>query len=177
MKTTIQKLAFVAGLTTLTAPAFAQLYAGGSIGQADFEDADTQTSFELKTGYQLNDYFAVEAFYLQLGEGEQNTAAGILKNDVDGVGVAALGIYPINEQFDIYGRLGMYSWESDNSFDGAGTNNDFSNRVDDNDFIYGVGASWKVNELIKVNAAYDAIELDEFDRRVDNFSIGASLMF
>lgn len=172
MSKNLRNFALTAGLLAVSSAAFSEFYVGGSLGQADFEPGDAQTSLELKTGYRFNNYIAVEGYYLDLGKSEQTTLFGNVENELDGVGLSVLGIYPINEQFEVYGKLGIYAWDSSVEISG-----NVEDSVSDEDFVYGIGAAWKVNDMVKLNLGYDTVSFGELDTDADIYSIGATISF
>ncbi|NNM79829.1 MAG: outer membrane beta-barrel protein [Gallionella sp.] len=59
-------------------------------------------------GYQLNQNFAVEAEYVDLGKFSGTTVAVA----GTGLGVSAVGILPVSDKFSLYGKLGIASVNS-----------------------------------------------------------------
>lgn len=57
-------------------------------------------------GYQFNQYVAVEGGYTQFHTIKVNTTPNSTDNTLYGVGLLAKGIYPINDQFDVFAKAG-----------------------------------------------------------------------
>jgi OmpA-OmpF porin, OOP family len=119
-KTTIAALMAVSGVVVSSA-SFAQakpapddrgFYVGASVGQStadcDIPSCDDKdTAYRVFGGYQFSRNLAIEGGYSPLGE-VSGAGATLEANAWDLVGV---GIYPINPQFSVYGKLGFYNAE------------------------------------------------------------------
>ena len=122
---TLKKIALAAALATAgiaASPAMAQSmadrggYIGGSFGQssADCEAGpgascdDKDTSWKVFGGYQINRNFAVELGYANLGELTITSGPNRLTAESTAWDLVGVGIFPINNQFSIYGKLGLY---------------------------------------------------------------------
>ena len=80
---------------------------------------DSDTGFGIAGGYQLNDHFAFEFAYVDLGSVSYQLSATVsdgtneadadvqLESSADGPVVSALGILPIGERFSVFGRVGL----------------------------------------------------------------------
>lgn len=114
-------------VTIFPATAFAQLYAGASIGKnrAEFNASDyrtgvagisesqnrVQSAFKLYGGYDLNRNLAIEAGYARLGTPKyryvSSGAVGQAKVRQSSAFAVAKGTFPVNEQFSVFGKLGF----------------------------------------------------------------------
>jgi len=123
MKKIVTAFALVAGLAA--APAFAQSwYAGFGIGVGNLNKSgqdltglsnasvdDSDTTYTVRLGYRVNKYFAIEGGYYDLGQYTFNGKVGNV--DVSGSakakswGLSAVGIAPLSDAFELYGRLGI----------------------------------------------------------------------
>lgn len=129
-------------------------YVGASIGQVDidgFED-DGETSFTLYGGAYINKHFGVEAGYGDFGDFDGT--------EVDGFYIAAVAKYPVANKVEIFGRLGVLSWNADHG----------SSETDGSDTLFGVGVAYQVNKQMKVVLDYNTVEVDNDD--ADMFAIG-----
>lgn len=121
-------------------------YAGGSIGQADYEceaspglACDTKdTAWKILGGYQVNRNFAVEFGYTNLGELSVSGAGARITLETTAWEVVGLGSFPVANQFSIYGKLGFYRGEADVSSNVAGG----SGSRNSTDLTYGLGARY-----------------------------------
>lgn len=185
---------------SVTLPAIATadegFYVNVGVGQVsadvDFEEIDVQgTSVDLgsesltatmatgRVGYQLNDYFAVEAeagFGLD-GDDIQRTVPvdtgiiGTVNVDVDGsieiknyYGVFARGIFPVSDTFDIFGRIGYGSVEVEADATGtlAGLGSvSASESTSESDFAYGLGAEFSFGAASQHGLRFDASAISD----------------
>lgn len=150
----MKKIAAVALLSAVvSAPAFAAdegFYAGITLGSGKpgfglaGATKTSQTIYGGLLGYQLNKNFAVEGAFT--GVGEEQTAAGKVK--ADAFAVTAVGILPINNAFQLYGKLGASSSKSASGVAGA-TN---ATRTG---ITYGIGAEYSVTPAVAIRAGVD----------------------
>ena len=122
-------------------------------------------------GYRVNDNFAVEAAYLYLGEAEDDVAP-IWEAEVTGFNFSAVGILPVSEQIDLFGKVGMFMWDVEISERGYGK----LGSEDGTDLSFGLGAAFNVTHEFSVVAEYQRFN-DVADGDLDNFSIGGRLNF
>lgn len=100
-------------------------YAGFHIGSADVDVVnDSDTSFRILGGYQIDRTFAAELAYTSFGEVE-----GVKGNAIELVGV---GAWPIADRFSVYGKLGFARGE----FEAGGASDDSI------ELTYGVGVRY-----------------------------------
>ena len=97
-------------------------YAGASIGQTSVdidgsafqEINDTDTGWKLYMGYRFLRYFALEGAYAALGESSVKSPAISLKTEVnDTLYLAAVGMLPLGDRFVVFGKVGIFSAETD----------------------------------------------------------------
>lgn len=178
-------------------------YIGGGAGQATYDISDryfgsegvddSDKAFKLIAGYQFNDYLSLEGGYVDLGklsyfsdvtltnpEGEifDIHMDGIV--EIDGLIINIVGSYPIAEQFSIYTKVGMFSWEreavhnsSSTHFEERPTYYSVDRSGDGSDVFYGLGLSYNWNSF------YFRVEYEKFksDDDIDTFSLGAVYHF
>ena len=102
-----KKLVVAAALAALASSAFAAdakgFYGGLDVGMNKVDNLDgSKIGLGTFLGYSFNQYVALELGYRQLGEWHVN--GGTVK--LSETHVSVVGSYPLNSQFDIYGRLG-----------------------------------------------------------------------
>ena len=149
-KTLIAAAATAAAFTA--APAFAQTWDNvdvyGSLGYAHYDEDVTLGAVQGRLGLRFGSYFGVE------GEG----AFGVSDDDIGGVdaelnrqlAIYGVGYIPINENFDIIGRVGVGNTE----FEVGGV--DF----DDDSVNYGVGAQWRWDEKNGIRGDWTRYDFD-----------------
>jgi len=147
-------------------------YIGVSIGQTDIDLSgfDDGGSVAFTGGYRVNKNFAVEASYVDLGESEDDIFP-VWTIEVDGFNFSAVGIIPVNDKVDFFGKVGMFMW--DVTLDEAGTGELASD--DGTDISIGFGVAANLTDQFGVVFEYHKFDLDGED--VTNMSIGARLSF
>lgn len=181
----MKKLALIAVLATLTsAPAYAAegFYALGSLGwssldidkgQVDSEltsagatglSSSTDSgdfAYKLQFGYQFNDNFAIEGGYIDLGKASYSaTFTGGNANaevKVRGINLSALGIYPINDTFSIFGKVGFIDAHVKETASASGPGGSATASASSTDIkpTVGFGGTYKVNEKVGIRAEYE----------------------
>lgn len=183
-RSALGKTLLVASALTVSSVASAQVYVGGSVGQSmtsfnnevkstDPGDSNseekTKTAYKLFGGYNFNQYFAVEGGYADLGK------PAVKQTWVDGSGkgtfketawfLAGKGTLPINEQFNVFGKLGVtFNHVKNSSSDTDG----WSYSASDNrtGVLYGVGAEYNVTKQIGIR-----LEYEDFGKFGDKLSV------
>lgn len=101
--------------------------------------------FEL--GYQFNTNFAIEFNYLSY-ESHKYASSSTVTGDLDfySLGLLGKGLYPVNDQFDVFGKLGIVRTEAEFT-------NSSATRSKDKKWTgaFGIGAAYHVNENVTVN--------------------------
>lgn len=156
----------------------------GSIFSASIDDSDT--SFSLTLGYQLTPNIAFEGGFIDLGEltvSANSDGSGFLyapgpvtlKIAVDGLFFDVKGLLPLNEQFSLYGKLGLLKWSEDAVL--SDVTGSLSVDDDGTDIFFGIGASFNINNSISLNADYSRYKVDEDEEDVDVLSVGIQFGF
>jgi len=163
----------VVGLTAavFTLPAAAQMtndssafYVGGSVGQSKIKDCpgcdDKDTAWRLLGGYQFNRNFSAEVGYHNLGD-----FGGAKANAWELVGV---GLFPVANQFGIYGKLGGHHSELKDGGSESG-----------NGLTYGAGLQYDIMPALGLRGEwqrYDKVA-GVSDSKIDVLSVGAIWRF
>jgi OOP family OmpA-OmpF porin len=170
----ISALTFAASISAADAGA----YLGGFIGKSkadelnDFsglgvEVDDTDTAYKFIAGYRVNDYFAIEGFYIDNGEYTARSNRFSENIDVSSVGVAALAIAPISPSVELHGKLGVHAWDAD--WEGYDINYGYYGGSEDGtDFMLGVGMSYREGP---VSLRID-LERYDYETDIDTASLG-----
>jgi OOP family OmpA-OmpF porin len=178
--------ATIATAVLAASPAYAAedtgLYMGAGIGNfavdsdliyngKNFEGSDF--AYKFFGGYQFMKWLAVEVEYFDGGEPTDVYRNPSFPNDrfrlgtsVTGWVGSAVGIWPINESFNVFGKLGFVYWDAGGSGkvrDDEGTIVKASVNEDGTDFAWGVGGTWNFSEAFGVRAEYQGFELDNFN--------------
>ena len=151
----MKKLTLAMTLALTSGAAFAgNTYFGGGAGVADHEDTcgqvnstscdDTDKSFNAFGGYQFNENFALEAGYSHLGKTEAPGEDSILQ----GINTSVIGRLPLSTNFSVFGELGAFGYRSDS----------FGHRDEGLAPLGGVGATYRINDTLDLQARYRRIE-------------------
>ena len=134
---TATRILAATALTLCTAwPAWSQdagFYLGASIGQSQAKDTcddsagfscdDQDTAWKVFAGYQFNRHLAVEAGYTDLGEfGLSGVLGGVSVRgtiEVTAFELMGVGSFPVAERFSLYGKLGLYRAETEQTITGT----------------------------------------------------------
>jgi OmpA-OmpF porin, OOP family len=166
-------------------PVFAQAqvdsgwYVGGSLGQMEAEGdcpagftCDLKdTAWKLFGGYRINRNFAAEVFYANLGEITVRTGPVSATGKTTSLGIAALGIFPVGQQFELFGKLGIAS--SDQKVTATGPGATISNSGSGSDIVLGVGAAYNFSRSLGLRAEWERFN----DSEINVISVGVQYKF
>lgn len=161
----------------MTGTAHAQngFYAGASIGQATIDACDgvincddEDTSWKIFGGWELNRNIALEAAWVDLGEISGSIGGSAVSAEADGWTLAGKGMLPLNEQFGVFGKLGMIMWDVEGGGAASGLEDDGT------DLMYGLGAQYMFTDQFGIVGEWEWYDIDN---DVDVFSIGALIKF
>jgi len=158
------------------------LYIGGSIGQSRANDVGgcsdifdivnscsvktTDTGWRLFAGYQINQSVAIEGSYLDLGTFTISGSGRIAGTPVfanasgsdkaTGFSLDAVGTLPINAQFGLIGRIGVFAWTLDASAtaSGGGISASASDKPTGTSLDYGVGVKYDLDGNIGIRGEF-----------------------
>ena len=167
-----------------SAPAFSQdqgFYAGASFGKSDLKDActglpncdDSDTALSIFGGYQFNKHFGAEIAYTDVGKASASSGANAATLEAKGFEFLAVGTIPLNQQFSLYGKLGLFMWDADIRTSGPGVTVLTSD--DGTDLTIGFGARYSFTKNLAAQLQWQRYELDNFD--VDVISVGILFRF
>lgn len=136
---------------------------------------DTDLGFQAAFGYRFSRYGSVEFSLHQLGELSSSSTAELdfpddgagflpasseLTFDGGGIGFSLIGILPINNSFEIFGRLGYLFANVDRRFAGR-VDGDLAIQGGGQDDTqvpyYGLGLGWNINQVFTIRAEYQII--------------------
>lgn len=185
MKKSVPIIALAACLSA--APAFAQSwYFGAGVGSGNLDATgqdltglpnaqvkDNATTYTARLGYRFNPYLAVEGGYYDLGKYEFSGGSGASvvtgSAKAKSFGLSAVGIAPLGNNFELYGRIGIEESEIKvNANLGSLATGNASTK--DTGATYGVGARWMFTPNFGLFAEWmrnDKIEVDSYLGGVD----------
>ncbi len=179
-------LAALFATVTISSTAFAEdagAYAGLNlgIGKPDIntpngEDQQSSAVGGIVLGYKFNPYLAVEGQYTGIGKVTDNVS-GSAKGDA--ASLAVLGILPLNESFNLYGKLGVAATKTTVSSSLSPMSDATRTGL-----TYGLGAEYNVNHNVGVrlgwdhyNAAVDDVGNHEKNVNADVATVGVVYHF
>lgn len=154
-------------------------YISASIGSASYEEEnktigelsigidDKQTSYGVVLGYKINNYFAIEGGYTDLGKffadksyteyipdpiNDDVRVKHLEEMGINGITLALALQYPIIDRVNIFSKFGLYQWKSDSNYTLIAapfdeniptTTLDFNKSQDDNDIFYSLGLAYQ----------------------------------
>jgi OOP family OmpA-OmpF porin len=180
MKPSLTLLALAAAFAL---PAFADdLYAGADLGQSKLE-ADMgngytaskhETSWSVFTGYQFHSNFAAELGYRDMGKISSSYGAYGGSLQAQAVQLSVLGKLPLNEQVDVYGRLGLGSIRAKSEIHAPGMSG--SESTTKTKALVGIGAHYAITKEIGLRAEYAQFAKID-DIKLSTLTIGADYRF
>lgn len=143
-------------------------YLGGSIGQSEIGDVDCppvpgatcddrDTAWRVFGGYQIHRNFAIEAGYTDLGSFDRSAPGLQASLDATAFDLVGVGMWPLGNNFSVYGKLGLYRSDVDAEALGKDKNNDWT---------YGVGAQYNFTRNVAARLEwqrYQSVEFKRFD--------------
>lgn len=170
-KISLVLLALLFATTTALAEGF---YAGAGAGLVKVEDSDQGESFDdtpfgwkIFAGYDFNENFAFEGSYIKTGEAEDEIFGEPIEAELSAFTFSALGLMPVSDSTQIFGKLGYYTGEQEVTA--------FGITVDDDDdgFLVGAGIRFMTSDKFAIRA-----DFDWYDSDLDSlWSIGAAFQF
>lgn len=154
-------------------------YAGGSIGQmeadgacpggftCDFKDS----SFKIFGGYRINRNFAAEAFWGEWGEISVTSGGVTGAAEARTIGVAGLGIWPVGNEFEVFGKIGIGSTKMKATGSAPGVTVVQSDSG--SEIVFGFGATYNFTRNFGVRAEWERLN----DAEADVMSIGLQYRF
>jgi len=178
----MKKIAIASALCLCSTATYAQSwYLGSAYSRLDTQldarfvgDLEVEPSaLNIFAGYRGGQYFAIEGV-LGAGISEDEVERANFDFELKGlVGIAAVGLLPVSEAFDIYGKLGvayvLYDDSDDDSADARG-------------LMLGVGARFNITEQFGFNVEYVQYpdgEYDDFPIEIETraLNMGGYVMF
>mgnify|MGYP000088377180 CR=1 FL=1 len=135
-------------------------YGGYKAHGGEFDDENDL--FGVGLGYQFNQFFALEAEYIDFGNFGEDDVEGKLK----GFGLGAVGRLPLTDSFGLYGKAGAFA----SAFDVDAFNE--SETYDEVSPFVGAGVDFRVTPALTAFAEYNRYNVDidkeDFNGQVTN---------
>jgi OOP family OmpA-OmpF porin len=137
----------------------------------------SHAGFKLLGGYQITPNFAIEGSYGDLGKTKLSALGADVSLKASGFTVAALGIYPVSKETELFGKLGMHSTKTKANFDyqGQGVSGSFNSTG----LLAGFGAQYKFTTNLTGRLEYEWLNkaLRVADSKGDINLVTASLIY
>ena len=137
-----------------------------NVANGTLDETDNTTKFTV--GYEIDDTFAVEGFYLNDAEASLSGASATWNNadgssdnmgssnpitdELDAIGFAFIAKLDVNADLSLLGKVGYYKWDYKLS---AANVHLPAYDIDDKDMMYGIGAEYKIDENVALRAEYE----------------------
>jgi len=136
---------------------------------------DTDLGYQALFGYRFHRYFAAELGLAQFGDLQSVAKANMdfedgrgfvpasvsLTFSAGGPMMSAIGILPIGEKFELFGRLGYLFTSSERSLTSKvdGQSGGFgSAKGDSQNPVYGIGFAWHINQVYSIRGEYQQLD-------------------
>ncbi len=157
---------------------------------------DSDTGFSLAAGYQVNEHFAAELAYVDLGDISYQAAGTVtdgvsnfvsdftLSQNASGPVFSFLGILPIGDRFSVFGRVGLalmdVEADANVTIDGAATASDAETNRSNG--VYGIGGEFSLSDSFGIRVEwnrYAGVGSDDItgDVDIDLISLGLRYNF
>lgn len=154
-------------------------------------DANGNIGWKLFGGYEFNQYFAVEGGYIAFQDVYANVSATAPTVATSRLGLqseawmlAAMGTYPVSENFSLFGKLGANFWDqtlltTNTTLTQPVTLPTQAVQVSESDsgtgLYFGVGASYDLGKYLTLRAEWERYDVNGTD--IDAYSGGIAMKF
>lgn len=146
---------------------------GADIQNLSSGTEDNDIGYQAMFGYRFLRYFAVEIALAQFGSLESRAQADLdfgdgfvptsvkLSFSAGGPVFSAVGILPIGEKLELFGRAGYMFTSSEREFS-ANVNGEHSSfggaKGDSQDPVFGIGFAWNINQVYSIRGEFQKID-------------------
>ncbi|MET3108623.1 OOP family OmpA-OmpF porin [Oxalobacteraceae bacterium GrIS 2.11] len=150
-------------------------------------DDNRDTGYKVYGGYQINDNFAIEAGFFDLGKFSYlatTVPAGTVNGDIrlKGLNLDLLGFIPLTENFSVFGRVGMNYAQARDNFSASGivaiTDPNPSKRS--LNYKFGLGLQYRLTQALAIRLEAERNRVDDAIGNkgdVDLYSVGLTYRF
>lgn len=169
--------ALAATLISSSVLADSNFYLGGSVGHTEVDYVefagvtildDSDTSWKLFAGYNINENFAVEVSYQDLGEHSFEYLAVEARAEGEAYTFSLLGKLPMAENLEAFGKLGYAHVDAEVSAGGLTIG------ADGSDLLYGLGLNYQLTDNVDARLEWERMD---FADQIDTWSLGVSYNF
>lgn len=123
---------------------------------------DSATSWKLFTGYRFTPYWGIEAGYTDLGkydfDGQVIADPGIVRATfkAESWNLMAVGILPVNDTFEVFGKAGMGYWRTELEASGTfSAQNARTVKANGTSPVFGVGATMRLMPKLQLRLEWE----------------------
>lgn len=178
----LRRFAILAGVLLLgtTATLAGPFYVGASAAKTDLKVDDLGDSFDLSdttykvfAGYRFIKYFGLEGGYVDFGNSSDVSSGIDLSVDATAWELFAVGILPIGEHFELFGKYGYFQWDRHAEASGVSTVSDSDSG---NNPVYGAGLAFVFGKHFAVRAEYEKYKMSDVEN-LSQESVGLEFRF
>ncbi len=122
------------------------------LGQTVDGDADGSRIFG---SYMFTRRFGIEAGYSDFGRPDDNTIAPNVEVESNSYDLYAVGVQPVSEKLDLFGKIGVVSWNTEIEEDETTEVSSSST-----DLALGIGAEYSVSERFAIRSEFEWVDSD-----------------
>jgi len=179
----LRRLMLVIGVLLLASTASmaaGPFYIGASAAKTNLQVEDlngtydaSDTTYKAFVGFRFIKYFGIEGGYVDFGTLHDETAGIDLSVDSTAWDLFLVGILPLGNHFELFGKAGYFRWDRNAETSGAvtGTQNDTGNN-----FVYGAGMAFVFGKHFAIRLEYERYEMSDVNN-LDQESAGIELRF
>jgi len=164
----------ITGMLALGVSSFAAAegYIGGAFGSTDVDESgfDNSDTYKIYGGFRSGN-IGLEAAYLNFDSFDVQGSGGAQYVDGDGLEVSAIGFLPVSQNVDLFGKLGILSWNLDANSFGSTFGSD-----DGTSFAYGAGLQFQPAEAVSIRFEYQGFN-DVSGSDLSSLFLGAAVHF
>ena len=171
-----------------------QLFLTGTLGQVAIKDDDglkddSDVSLGFGVGYMANENLGFELGYKTLGEYVAKTQSGTTASgrsatlhsgsqEVNGFNFGFIGVFPVQNQIDVYGKAGILRWKDEIEIDATIDRERI--RDDDKDTgtdpYFGFGGKYNFSKQLSLGLEWARYKIDDGDVS-DTFTVFGTTVF
>jgi OOP family OmpA-OmpF porin len=153
-------------LTLVAGTAVAEgLSLGASYGYTNIEDSEAgfsidaaDTGYKLFGKYMFNNGFGMEGAYIDFGKPDDDFLGQTAQIDAEAWTLYGIGALGLSDNFDLFAKAGVVSWEADSSLNGVLVGTD-----DGEDLALGIGARFGSESGLGLRAEFEWFDVDDAD--------------
>ncbi len=157
-------------------------YAGFGVGKTEADGAFGPQGFnaegfgyKLFGGYRFWKFLGVELDYRDFGDPDDTANGFDVTVDLTGWCVAAMIVAPVSQNFELYGKAGLLTWDAET----IAVQNMIPLRFTDDgsDMSFGIGAAFTLGDRFAIRAEWETFNPDGSFEQMRNLGLGVEYRF